>query len=57
MRLSEVDWKRIEDILMSLQPCKLAINKLQTAQLTPGDVFVIWRKCKLNTEKIETPFA
>lgn len=55
--LSEREWRRVEDCLQALIPCKKANLKLQTEDLVPGDVYGTWMECKLLTGEVKTNFA
>ncbi|XP_043483530.1 uncharacterized protein LOC122511993 [Leptopilina heterotoma] len=57
LKLSDMDWKNIEDCLTALLPCKKATLKMQNENLFPGDFFGIWRECKLLTERVKNNLA
>ncbi len=55
--LTEEEWLAITDLAEALTPAKVTTKILQREQLTLGDFFGEWIKCKLKTQKIGTQFA
>lgn len=56
-RLSASDWARIDLIIESLKPAREATTQLQENQLLLGDLYGIWLKCKMRTEKVDSDLA
>lgn len=53
----EVIWDSIENYLNILRPCRALSKKLQMEQLTFGDFYIAWMKCRLEVEQLHSPFA
>ncbi|KAJ2937288.1 hypothetical protein O0L34_g19528 [Tuta absoluta] len=50
-------WTRIEQSLQVLKPCSVLSKKLQREQLTIGDFFIFWMKCRLELESKQTAMS
>ncbi|XP_050529688.1 uncharacterized protein LOC126899142 [Daktulosphaira vitifoliae] len=50
--MNNESWSKLKDLYRALEPAKIACTKLQSEVLTPGDTIAIWKKCILNTKKI-----
>ena len=57
LSLTEDEWAEIVDLAEALKPAKITTKTLQFEQLTMGDFYGAWIKCKLQTQKIGTTFA
>ncbi|XP_043479763.1 uncharacterized protein LOC122509629 [Leptopilina heterotoma] len=57
LKMTEMEWKYIEDCLTALLPCKKATLKMQNENLFPGDFFGIWHECKILTEQVKNKLA
>lgn len=51
LKLSQLTWEKLEEVKRSLQPAKKATLQLQEENLTPGDFYKVWFKCKSETSK------
>ena len=57
LELTEDDWEEINQLIEELMPSKICTKVLQSEQLTLGDFYAAWLKCKMDTEKIGSTFA
>lgn len=57
LHLSPAEWITIESITKALTPAKITTKILQNEQLTMGDFYIEWLKCKIDTAKVKTNFA
>ncbi len=51
IKLSSLQWERSASLVIALKPAKIASNLFQSEQLTAGDFYAGWLKCKIETEK------
>lgn len=52
LEVDEETWRLIDEIILSLQPAKIASQKLLAADLTLTDVYRIVNVCQIETSKI-----
>ena len=57
LELAEDEWNDIIELTDGLEPAKIATKIFQHEQLTFGDFYGAWLKCKFDTRKIGTAFA
>ena len=57
LNLSNREWETMENVTRALQPAKYANKDLQLEQLTCGDFYGVWLKCKSETSLIKTAFS
>ena len=57
LKLSDQQWERIDRLYNGLLPAKITSAVLQTEQLTVGDFYVAWIKCRSEIEKMGSPFT
>lgn len=57
LELSDDEWDDIIQLTDGLEPAKIATKLFQHEQLTFGDFYGAWLKCKFDTRKIGTTFA
>ncbi|XP_043477520.1 zinc finger BED domain-containing protein 4-like [Leptopilina heterotoma] len=57
LRISDIEWERMETCIKALEPSKIATKKMQSENLVPGDLYGICRECKKNTNKVNSNFA
>ncbi|KAJ8246955.1 hypothetical protein GJAV_G00257150 [Gymnothorax javanicus] len=57
LHLEESEWEEIVLLVYALKPAKVTARLFLCEQLTAGDFFGAWLKCKIETEKIGGPFA
>ena len=50
--LAEDVWAQIDRLIEELVPSKICTKVLQAEQLTVGDFFGTWLKCKFETQKL-----
>lgn len=55
--LEEDLWAKIHETVQALKPCRQLSKILQKEQLTMGDFYINWLRCKLETENINTSLA
>ncbi|XP_048884971.1 uncharacterized protein LOC125750773 [Brienomyrus brachyistius] len=55
--LNESEWDEINQLVWTLQPAKMTTKLLLLDQMTAGDFFGAWLKCKIETDKIGGPFS
>ncbi|CAK1582169.1 unnamed protein product [Parnassius mnemosyne] len=53
----ETIWDSIEKYLNILEPCRILSKMLQMEQLSFGDFYIAWMKCRLQVEQIDDNFA
>lgn len=51
------DWQRVKTLIDGLHEVSLAMKKFQEEQLNMGDFYEAWTRCKMQTKKVNTPFA
>ena len=52
LNLTEEEWKQINEIRLSLEPCYFATKKLQSKKHTLADIYKIWSMCEIGTSDI-----
>ncbi|KAI1898668.1 hypothetical protein AGOR_G00074750 [Albula goreensis] len=57
LHLKGSEWEEMALLVGTLRPAKVTAGLLQSEQLTAGDFFGAWLKCKIETDKIGGPFA
>ena len=57
LKLSKEQWSEINQLIAELMPSKKSTKMFQSEQLTLGDFYATWIRCKMETEAIGTPFA
>lgn len=57
LHFTEEDWQNAEQIVLSLSAAEEATKVLQREQLTMGDFYGTWLKCRMQTSKIDCPVA
>lgn len=57
LKFDESDWEKLEMIIKSLMPAKIATKNLQSEKLTLSDFYVEWLKCEGLTERVDSPLA
>lgn len=55
--LDSQTWLKIEELVRSLMPARIATKIMQKEQIVIGDFYRTWCNCKLETSKINTPLA
>lgn len=56
-KVAESTWRRIYEVVNTLVPAELAKKKLQSEQMTLGDLYGTWMKCKLELKAMNTALA
>ena len=57
LSLNEEQWEEIEQVIDSLKPPKEAMTSVQGSQVTVGDFFLSWMRCKVDLCKKSTDLA
>ncbi|KAJ8338007.1 hypothetical protein SKAU_G00369730 [Synaphobranchus kaupii] len=57
LHLKGSEWEEMVLLVCALKPAKVTARLFQSEQLTAGDFFGAWLKCKIETDKIGGPFA
>ncbi|KAG5853100.1 hypothetical protein ANANG_G00069520 [Anguilla anguilla] len=57
LHLEGSEWEEMVLLVYALKPAKVTARLFQCEQLTAGDFFGAWLKCKIETDKIGGPFA
>ncbi|XP_036404855.1 uncharacterized protein LOC118791563 isoform X1 [Megalops cyprinoides] len=57
LHLTEAEWDNVGLLVRSLHPARAMADALLAEQLTAGDFFGAWLKCKIETDKVGGPFA
>lgn len=57
LSLKEEDWRGIENAVTALAPAERATVELQREQLTIGDFYGTWLKCRLEVSKMDSSIA
>ena len=55
--LPDFEWDQVELYVKSLMPAKVATKLLQEEALLMSDLYLIWEKCKIDTQKINSSLA
>lgn len=54
-RLTEKEWEFVENFVRAFKPVATLTSSLQSAQLTLGDFYLLWMRCKLTLELQKDP--
>ncbi|KAM7306571.1 uncharacterized protein ISCGN_010274 [Ixodes scapularis] len=57
VHFTEEDWLNTEQIVLSFSAAEAATKVLQREQLTMGDFYGTWLKCRMQTSKVDSPIA
>nr|XP_018915899.1 PREDICTED: uncharacterized protein LOC109043220 [Bemisia tabaci]XP_018915900.1 PREDICTED: uncharacterized protein LOC109043220 [Bemisia tabaci] len=57
IKLTEAEWKEIEELHKTLEPAKIATKVFEEEQLLIGDFVAYWMRMKGKIKKLNTPYA